>query len=324
MKIYADRMIKEIVDDEIKYKKYNLSWETKKIYDSLLPDIYYKYSINAENIKANSTQYYTIDEIIDEYIHGKRYFDIYYKDDEKNRENYVLDKAYDSPRIYKQIADIFKTPSKKFIGAKIKKCDIDNILILLKYYQHPVDKKIRTNSLTQLKFEDFKEYVELIKKERQNIDKENEEQLEYLLERTFNTKLYSHMGNTIHYLKEIMISDLSMLSNIDDINLRLEYVNLYKKLFNEFTTKWREEVDIINNINNEVVKEMNVCNIDSILNDESLEVSLEGKYKSIDNYKHIFDVKNLKEEFSKQTFKEMMTSIQESNKKIKNSNENKS
>ena len=115
-----------------------------------------------------------------------------------------------------------------------------------------------------------------------------------------------------------------MLSNIDDINLRLEYVNLYKKLFNEFTTKWREEVDIINNINNEVVKEMNVCNIDSILNDESLEVSLEGKYKSIDNYKHIFDVKNLKEEFSKQTFKEMMTSIQESNKKIKNSNENKS
>ncbi len=323
MKICVDRMIKEIVDDEIEFKKYNLSWGAKKIYDSLLPDIYYKYSINTENPKNSSSEYYTIDEIIDEYIHGKKYFDIYYEDKEKNKDNYVLDKDYDSSRIYKQIADIFKTPSKKFIGAKIRKCDIDNILILLKYYQHPVAKKIRTNSLTQLKFEDFKEYVELIKQERRKIDRENEDQLEYLLERTFNTKLYSHMGNTIQYLKEIMISDLSILANFDDINLRLEYVNLYKKLFNEFTMRWREEVDIINNINNEVIKEIEICKIDSILGGEDLEVLLEGDYKSIDNYKCIFDVKNLNEDFSKQTFKEMMTSIQDTNNRIKNNNLNK-
>ena len=46
MNICVDRMVKEIVDDELEYKKYKLSWEAKKIYDSLLPDIYYKYNIN--------------------------------------------------------------------------------------------------------------------------------------------------------------------------------------------------------------------------------------------------------------------------------------
>ena len=230
----------------------------------------------------------------------------------------VRNEERDKSRIYKQIANIFKIPSKQFEGAKIKKCDISNILILLKYNQHPVAKSIRNNSLTQLKFDEIKKYVELIKEERQKIDRENEEQLEYLLERTFNTKLYSHIGNTIHYLKEIMTSDLATLTNIDDINLRLEYVNLYKKLFNEFTIKWREEVNILNNINDIVVKEMNVCNIDSILNGEDLKVSLEGDYKSIDKYKEIFDIKKLNAEFSKQTFKEIMIATQDNNNRIKN------
>ena len=126
------------------------------------------------------------------------------------------------------------------------------------------------------------------------------------------------MGNTIHYLKEIMTSDLATLTNIDDINLRLEYINLYKKLFNEFTIKWREEVNILNNINDIVVKEMDVCNIDSILNGEDLKVSLEGDYKSIDKYKQIFDIKNLNVEFSKQTFKEIMIATQDNNNRIKN------
>lgn len=115
-----------------------------------------------------------------------------------------------------------------------------------------------------------------------------------------------------------MTSDLATLTNIDDINLRLEYVNLYKKLFNEFTIKWREEVNILNNINDIVVKEMNVCNIDSILNGEDLKVSLEGDYKSIDKYKEIFDIKKLNAEFSKQTFKEIMIATQDNNNRIKN------
>ena len=126
------------------------------------------------------------------------------------------------------------------------------------------------------------------------------------------------MGNTIQYIKEIMTSDLATLTNIDDINLRLEYINLYKKLFNEFTIKWREEVNILNNINDIVVKEMDVCNIDSILNGEDLKVSLEGDYKSIDKYKQIFDIKNLNVEFSKQTFKEIMIATQDNNNRIKN------
>ena len=241
MNICVDRMVKEIVDDELEYKKYKLSWEAKKIYDSLLPDIYYKYNIKGECVKNSSTKYYTIGEVMNEYIYGRKYFDIYYEDNSKNIENYVLNEERDKSRIYKQIANIFKIPSKQFEGAKIKKCDISNILILLKYNQHPVAKSTRNNSLTQLKFDEIKKYVELIKEERQKIDRENEEQLEYLLERTFNTKLYSHIGNTIHYLKEIMTSDLATLTNIDDINLRLEYVNLYKKLFNEFTIKWRKK-----------------------------------------------------------------------------------
>ena len=318
MNICVDRMVKEIVDDELEYKKYKLSWEAKKIYDSLLPDIYYKYNIKGECVKNSSTKYYTIGEVMTEYIYGRKYFDIYYEDNSKNIENYVLNEERDKSRIYKQIANIFKIPSKQFEGAKIKKCDISNILILLKYNQHPVAKSIRNNSLTQLKFDEIKKYVELIKEERQTIDRENEEQLEYLLERTFNTKLYSHIGNTIHYLKEIMTSDLATLTNIDDINLRLEYVNLYKKLFNEFTIKWREEVNILNNINDIVVKEMNVCNIDSILNGEDLKVSLEGDYKSIDKYKEIFDIKKLNAEFSKQTFKEIMIATQDNNNRIKN------
>lgn len=318
MEICVDRMIKEIVDDEIEFKKYNLTWEAKKIYDSLLPDIYYRYNTNEESSKYTSDEYYTIDRIIDEYIHGKKYFDIYYEDKNKNRDNPILDKDYDKSRIYKQLSSIFKIPNKKFDGARIKKCDIHNILILLKYHQHPVAKSIRNNRLTQLKFEDIKKYIELIKEERIKINGENEEQLEYLLERAFNTRLYSHMGNTIQYIKEIMTSDLATLTNIDDINLRLEYVNLYKKLFNEFTIKWREEVNILNNINDIVVKEMNACNIDSILNGEDLKASLGGEYKSIDKYKEIFDIKNLNAEFSKQTFKEIMIATQDNNNRIKN------
>ena len=115
-----------------------------------------------------------------------------------------------------------------------------------------------------------------------------------------------------------MTSDLATLTNIDDINLRLEYVNLYKKLFNEFTIKRREEVNILNNINDIVVKEMNACNIDSILNGEDLKASLGGEYKSIDKYKEIFDIKNLNAEFSKQTFKEIMIATQDNNNRIKN------
>ena len=30
MNICVDRMVKEIVDDELEYKKYKLSWEAKK------------------------------------------------------------------------------------------------------------------------------------------------------------------------------------------------------------------------------------------------------------------------------------------------------
>ena len=105
--------------------------------------------------------------------------------------------------------------------------------------------------------------------------------------------------------------------NNKNINLELKYV-YYKKLFNEFTIKWREEVNILNNINDIVVKEMNVCNIDSILNGEDLKVSLEGDYKSIDKYKEIFDIKKLNAEFSKQTFKEIMIATQDNNNRIKN------
>lgn len=317
MEICLDRIIKEIVDDEIELNKYNLTWEAKKIYDSLLPDIYYRCNTNEESSKYTSDEYYTIDRIIDEYIHGKNYFDIYYEDKNKNRDNNILDKDYDKSRIYKQLSSIFKIPNKKFDGARIKKCDIHNILILLKYHQHPVAKKIRTNSLTQLNFEDIKEYVELIKEERTKLNRENEEKLEYLLERTFNTGLYTHMGNTIQYIKEIMTSDLATLTNIDDINLRLEYVNLYKKLFNEFTMKWREEIRIINNINNEVLKEVEECHINSKISNEDLKVSLEGNYKSIDNYKCIFNIKNSNVEFSKETFKEIMIATQDNNNRIK-------
>lgn len=124
MNICVDRMVKEIVDDELEYKKYKLSWEAKKIYDSLLPDIYYKYNIKGECVKNSSTKYYTIGEVMNEYIYGRKYFDIYYEDNSKNIENYVLNEERDKSRIYKQIANIFKIPSKQFEGAKIKKCDI--------------------------------------------------------------------------------------------------------------------------------------------------------------------------------------------------------
>ena len=57
MEICLDRIIKEIVDDEIELNKYNLTWEAKKIYDSLLPDIYYRYNTNEESSKYTSDEY---------------------------------------------------------------------------------------------------------------------------------------------------------------------------------------------------------------------------------------------------------------------------
>ena len=100
MEIFIDRMIKEIVDDEIELKKYDLTWEAKKIYDSLLPDIYYRYSTNEEISKDSNDEYYTIAQIIDEYIAGKKYFDIYYEDKNKNRDNPVLNKIWTKNEMY--------------------------------------------------------------------------------------------------------------------------------------------------------------------------------------------------------------------------------
>ena len=55
---------------------------------------------------------------MNEYIYGRKYFDIYYEDNSKNIENYVLNEERDKSRIYKQIANIFKIPSKQFEGPK--------------------------------------------------------------------------------------------------------------------------------------------------------------------------------------------------------------
>ena len=40
--IYLDEIVKEIIDEEIELEYYELVWEVKKIYNILLPDIYYK------------------------------------------------------------------------------------------------------------------------------------------------------------------------------------------------------------------------------------------------------------------------------------------
>lgn len=311
--IYLDEIVKEIIDEQIELEGYDLVYEVKKIYSALLSDMYYKCKLKPSDYESENEKYYTIKEFIDEYIHERKYYDIYWdpKDDKKN--NFTLKSKYDQSRIYKQMQDIFRISNTKFEGAMIPKHYIDNVLILLKYYQHDVQKKIRTNRLGMLEYDKLKEYVDLVREERKKIGRETNEEIEYLLEKSFNLKLYNEISNTYQYAKDIMASDLSTLSNIKNLNLRLEYIKMYKDLFNEFTLKWREQVEYINNISEIVEEDIEDQCINAKLEGKSLNVLLNYNHNKIDN---LFK-KEYTQNFSKSTFKEIMISTQENNNEIK-------
>ena len=198
----------------------------------------------------------------------------------------------------------------------IPKHDIDNILILLKYYQHDVQKKIRTNRLGMLDYDNLKEYVDLIRQERKKIGREGNQEIEYLLEKTFNLKLYNEISNTYQYAKDIMSSDLSTLSRIKNLNLRLEYVKMYKELFSEFTLKWRQQVEAINNISDKVIKEVEEQQIDANIEGESLNILLRCNHNILNDFMDSLFKQEYTEKFSKSTFKEIMIETQEMNNRI--------
>lgn len=312
--IYLDEIVKEIIDEEIELEYYELVWEVKKIYNILLPDIYYKYQLKSSDYEPET--YYTIKEFIQKYIVGKKYYDIYWDPKDGKRDNYTLSTEYDESRIYKQIQDICGISNTKFEGAMIPKHDIDNILILLKYYQHDVQKKIRTNRLGMLDYDNLKEYVDLIRQERKKIGREGNQEIEYLLEKTFNLKLYNEISNTYQYAKDIMSSDLSTLSRIKNLNLRLEYVKMYKELFSEFTLKWRQQVEAINNISDKVIKEVEEQQIDANIEGESLNILLRCNHNILNDFMDSLFKQEYTEKFSKSTFKEIMIETQEMNNRI--------
>lgn len=311
-KIFIDEIVKEIMKDDDEYL------------DSILYELYMDKIVFAFK---EISETYSINEFIEKYVANNRENEFYYEyKDENSRRVDLSDSRLDNKnsydRIHNQIIRTFKTKSEHFKNHGIPKEYVDNVRLLLRYYNHPYQKKIRNKKLDKISFLEMQDYVNNLKEERKN-----ESYINYIIEKSINIELYKNICKIKDEIDSMIAESLINLRFENDIIKRLDYIKEYKRYLIKANNIWNEKmedrritknnvrlkcINSILNIKEEFDSEDKEYELD--IKDKNLIEQIEKKFNSQENYNEII----YKKDFNKEDFKLIMKKEKENSDKIIN------
>lgn len=273
-KIYIDEIINESIKSKIE----------EDFRDYMLYDFFY------EKDDDINEEYINISDLVKQYFEGKSEKEFYFYDQSimpRQEKLPDLSQGYEFwyERIQKQLNSSFKSKNNQFKGRLIPKKDLNNVLLELKYYNHPFKKKLRNKNFENIKLVEIANYIENINKEEVKIN-------DYILEKKYKFELYKNICKTIQEINDTISYNLLKLQYIEDPVKRLKYIELYKEYFNKSNDKWTSEItNIMENQENIYDKVQKEIFYKKICNNKGYEKDIKNK-KLLDSINENFSYKN--------------------------------
>ncbi|KHL95870.1 hypothetical protein QW71_09670 [Paenibacillus sp. IHB B 3415] len=159
--------------------------------------------------------------------------------------------SYDYDRFHERIFKVLKSKGIKksagFIPQKIKSFQLSEIKTLAKEtFDNKTHKRMRTNNFQMIKFDEFREFVEILQDDLKDLSTTEQLIQKYKIERSTNFEILMKILDTKKKLDELLdthfYKDLLLLTQLPNIEMRAFYADHYLNFIKRSMIYWRKEV----------------------------------------------------------------------------------